>query len=84
MSRGTFVDGVTMRDRTYTAYARSPHAHTRIRGFATGHPPGIKAAGESGAIGAPVAVANAVVDALWYLGLRNIAMPITRRAKSMR
>ena len=45
--------------------------------LAPSHPLGIKGAGESGAIGAPAAVANAVVDALWHLGVRNIDMPIT-------
>ncbi|MDB5797287.1 MAG: carbon-monoxide dehydrogenase large subunit [Paucimonas sp.] len=39
---------------------------------------GVKGSGESGAIAAPAAVANAVVDALWEFGLREIPMPITR------
>jgi aerobic carbon-monoxide dehydrogenase large subunit len=38
---------------------------------------GVKGSGESGSIGAPAAVANAVVDALWHLGVREIRMPIT-------
>jgi carbon-monoxide dehydrogenase large subunit len=41
------------------------------------HPLGIKGAGESGTIGAPAAVTNAVIDALWHLGVRNIDMPMT-------
>jgi carbon-monoxide dehydrogenase large subunit len=41
------------------------------------NPLGVKGAGESGTIGAPVAVANAVVDALWHLGIRHIDMPLT-------
>ena len=28
-------------------------------------------------MGAPAAIANAVVDALWHLGVRNIDIPIT-------
>ena len=32
---------------------------------------------ESGAIGAPAAIGNAVIDALWHLGVRDIALPIT-------
>ena len=38
---------------------------------------GVKGIGESGTIGAPAAVANAVVDALWHLGVRHIDMPLT-------
>ena len=38
---------------------------------------GVKGIGESGTIGAPAAVANAVVDALWHLGVRHIDMPFT-------
>jgi carbon-monoxide dehydrogenase large subunit len=33
--------------------------------------------GESATVGAPPAIANAVVDALWHLGVRNIDIPIT-------
>jgi aerobic carbon-monoxide dehydrogenase large subunit len=38
---------------------------------------GVKGIGESGAIGAPPAVQNAVVDALAHLGVRHIDMPLT-------
>ena len=31
---------------------------------------GVKGAGESGTIGAPAAMGNAVLDALWHLGVR--------------
>jgi carbon-monoxide dehydrogenase large subunit len=41
------------------------------------NPLGIKGSGESGCIAAPAAVANAVVDALWHLGIRVINMPMT-------
>jgi carbon-monoxide dehydrogenase large subunit len=41
------------------------------------NPIGVKGSGESGCIGAPAAVSNAVVDALWHLGIREITMPIT-------
>ncbi len=41
------------------------------------NPLGVKGAGEAGAIGAPPAVINAVVDALSSLGLRHIDMPAT-------
>lgn len=38
---------------------------------------GCKGGGESGAIGAPAALGNAVVDALWHLGVRHVEMPMT-------
>ena len=38
---------------------------------------GIKGAGEAGAIGAPPAIINAVVDALSGLGVRHVDMPAT-------
>jgi len=38
---------------------------------------GVKGCGEVGAIGSPPAVVNAIVDALWDLGVRDIAMPAT-------
>ena len=41
------------------------------------HPLGAKGIGESATVGAPAAIANAVVDALWHLGVRNIDIPIT-------
>lgn len=41
------------------------------------NPLGVKGAGESGTIGAPAAVANAVIDALWHLGVQHIDMPLS-------
>jgi aerobic carbon-monoxide dehydrogenase large subunit len=41
------------------------------------NPLGMKGAGEAGAIGAPPAVINAVVDALADLGVRHVDMPAT-------
>ncbi|NKE71495.1 aerobic carbon-monoxide dehydrogenase large subunit [Candidatus Manganitrophus noduliformans] len=41
------------------------------------HPLGAKGVGESATVGAPPAIANAVVDALWHLGVRHIDIPIT-------
>ena len=38
---------------------------------------GAKGIGESGTVGAPPAVMNAVVDALAHLGVRNVDMPAT-------
>lgn len=53
--------------------------------FETGHtitptptnPLGAKGLGESGCIGAPPAVVNAAIDALWHLGVRELDMPLT-------
>jgi carbon-monoxide dehydrogenase large subunit len=50
-------------DRTVTP---SPH-----------HPFGAKGVGESATVGAPPAIANAVVDALSHLGVRHVDIPIT-------
>jgi carbon-monoxide dehydrogenase large subunit len=50
-------------DRTVTP---SPH-----------HPLGAKGVGESATVGAPPAIANAVVDALAHLGVTHIDIPIT-------
>jgi carbon-monoxide dehydrogenase large subunit len=41
------------------------------------HPLGAKGVGESATVGAPVAIANAVVDALWHLEVRHVDIPIT-------
>jgi carbon-monoxide dehydrogenase large subunit len=43
----------------------------------THNPLGVKGCGEAGAIGAPAAVINAVLDALAPLGVRDIEMPAT-------
>ncbi len=43
----------------------------------THNPLGVKGCGEAGAIGAPPAVINAIVDALAHLGVRDIEMPAT-------
>jgi carbon-monoxide dehydrogenase large subunit len=41
------------------------------------HPIGAKGVGESPTVGAPQAIANAVVDALAHVGVRHIDIPIT-------
>jgi carbon-monoxide dehydrogenase large subunit len=43
-------------------------------------PTGIKAVGEAGPTAAPAAVINAIVDALWPLGVRHVEMPATPEA----
>jgi carbon-monoxide dehydrogenase large subunit len=44
------------------------------------NPLGVKGVGEIGAIGAPAAVLNAVVDALAPLGVKHVDMPATPQA----
>src|SRR3989449_3285131 len=41
------------------------------------HPFGAKGVGESATVGAPPAIANAVVDALAHVGVRHVDIPIT-------
>jgi aerobic carbon-monoxide dehydrogenase large subunit len=41
------------------------------------NPLGVKGAGEAGAIGAPPALVNAVIDALGDLGIEQLDMPLT-------
>jgi carbon-monoxide dehydrogenase large subunit len=41
------------------------------------HPLGAKGVGESATVGSPAAYVNAVIDALWHAGVRNIDMPLT-------
>jgi carbon-monoxide dehydrogenase large subunit len=41
------------------------------------NPLGVKGAGDAGAIGAPPALVNAVVDALAELGIDHLDMPLT-------
>ncbi|HEY5668491.1 MAG TPA: aerobic carbon-monoxide dehydrogenase large subunit [Anaerolineales bacterium] len=40
------------------------------------HPIGAKGVGESATVGAPAAIVNAVVDALWHIGVRHVDIPI--------
>ncbi len=41
------------------------------------HPQGLKGVGESATVGAPPAIVNAVVDAMWHLGVRHVDIPMT-------
>src|SRR2546430_6772631 len=56
----------TPRFETHATVTPSPH-----------HPIGAKGVGESATVGSPAAHVNAVIDALWHLGVRNIDMPLT-------
>jgi aerobic carbon-monoxide dehydrogenase large subunit len=54
------------------SFALSTHAT-----LCTHNPLGVKGCGEAGAIGAPAAVSNAIVDALKPHGVRHVEMPAT-------
>jgi carbon-monoxide dehydrogenase large subunit len=41
---------------------------------------GVKGGSETGTIGPPAAIGNAVVDALWPLGVRHVELPITAQS----
>ena len=60
------LDGVAAVGRPDKTITPSPH-----------HPFGAKGVGESATVGAPPAIANAVVDALRHLGVTHIDIPIT-------
>jgi carbon-monoxide dehydrogenase large subunit len=45
--------------------------------YCTHNPLGVKGCGEAGAIGAPAALSNAIVDALKAYGVRHVEMPAT-------
>src|SRR5580700_7095061 len=52
-----------------------PSFHTAfIETPAPSNPLGVKGGSESGTIGAPAAIGNAVIDALWHLGVRDIGL----------
>ena len=53
---------------------------TFIETAAPSNPLGVKGGSETGTIGAPAAIGNAVVDALWDLGVRHVPLPITAQS----
>jgi carbon-monoxide dehydrogenase large subunit len=71
---GSFMDYAMPRAGDIPNFAFSTHNVP-----STSNPLGVKGAGEAGAVGAPPAVINAVVDALSRFGLRHIDMPATPR-----
>jgi aerobic carbon-monoxide dehydrogenase large subunit len=72
---GSFTDYAMPRAGDLPIFAFSTHNVP-----STANPLGVKGAGEAGAVGAPPAVINAVVDALSRrIGLRHIDMPATPR-----
>ena len=74
---GQLLSGSFM-DYAMPRAADLPRFHTGfIATPAPSNPLGVKGGSESGAIGAPAAIGNAVIDALWPLGVRDIALPIS-------
>jgi carbon-monoxide dehydrogenase large subunit len=72
---GSFMDYAMPRADDVPPFAFSTHNVP-----STANPLGVKGAGEAGAVGAPPAVINAIVDALHRrVGLRHIDMPATPR-----
>jgi aerobic carbon-monoxide dehydrogenase large subunit len=69
---GSYNDYAMPRADDLPYFALSTHAT-----LCTHNPLGVKGCGEAGAIGAPAAIANAIVDALKPLGVRHIEMPAT-------
>ncbi len=69
---GSYNDYAMPRADDLPGFALSTHAT-----LCTHNPLGVKGCGEAGAIGAPAAIANAIVDALKGLGVRHVEMPAT-------
>lgn len=69
---GSFMDYCMPRADNLPSFAVATHGTP-----CTHNPLGVKGCGEAGAIGAPVAVMNAVIDALAPLGITDLAMPAT-------
>jgi len=69
---GSYNDYAMPRADDLPSFELSTHAT-----LCTHNPLGVKGCGEAGAIGAPAAIANAVVDALKPLGIKHIDMPLT-------
>ncbi len=69
---GTFMDYAMPRADNLPSFAFSTRNVP-----CTANPLGVKGAGEAGAIGAPPALINAIVDALHHRGVRHIDMPAT-------
>lgn len=71
-------DGSTILDTPLPRFDMLPRfetSHTVTESWT--NPLGAKGLGEAGAIGAPPAIVNAAIDALWHLGVRELEMPLT-------
>jgi aerobic carbon-monoxide dehydrogenase large subunit len=68
----SYMDYAMPRADDLPSFALSTHAT-----LCTHNPLGVKGCGEAGAIGAPAAISNAIVDALKGHGVRHVEMPAT-------
>jgi carbon-monoxide dehydrogenase large subunit len=68
----SYMDYAMPRADNLPSFALSTHVT-----LCTHNPLGVKGCGEAGAIGAPAAISNAVVDALRSYGVRHVEMPAT-------
>jgi carbon-monoxide dehydrogenase large subunit len=68
----SYMDYAMPRADNLPSFALSTHAT-----LCTHNPLGVKGCGEAGAIGAPAAISNAIVDALKGYGVRHVEMPAT-------
>ena len=71
---GTFMDYAMPRASDLPSFALG--SYTTLD---PDNPLGIKGAGESGTLGAPACVCNAIVDAIWSLGVQQVTQPMTPR-----
>lgn len=84
IGQALFENGTPLSDGHMLLETAIPRADTSFN-IVTDHietptltnPLGAKGLGEAGTIGAPPAVVNAVIDALWTLGVKAIDMPLT-------
>jgi carbon-monoxide dehydrogenase large subunit len=72
---GTFMDYAMPR-----AVDMPPLESAFICSPATSNPMGVKGGSETGTIGPPAVIGNAIIDALWHLGVRHIDPPYTPHA----
>jgi carbon-monoxide dehydrogenase large subunit len=68
----SYMDYAMPRADDLPSFALSTHVT-----LCTHNPLGVKGCGEAGAIGAPAAISNAIVDALRSYGVRHVEMPAT-------
>src|SRR5712691_1155416 len=72
------ISGGSFLDYYVPTALETPHWETdKIVTISPHHPFGAKGVGESATVGAPPAIANAVVDALRHLGVTHLDIPIT-------
>jgi carbon-monoxide dehydrogenase large subunit len=70
---GSFMDYAMPRADTFPTFSNALDDSVPART----NPLGAKGVGESGAVGSTPTVMNAIMDALWPLGVRNVQMPAT-------